>query len=120
MSKKEEGHHVHGNHSHQHGPGCGHTKLNHSGHTDYLHDGHIHNLHEGHVDEHKLEVNSKNPDDCTPRHSCEGHEKGHIHGPSCGHEAIPHGDHVDYLVQGHLHRNHEGHCDDHGPVTTSH
>jgi hypothetical protein len=30
---------------------------------------------------------------------------------------VPHGDHVDYLVDGHLHHPHNGHCDDHGPVT---
>jgi hypothetical protein len=23
---------------------------------------------------------------------------------------------VDYLVDGHLHHPHDGHCDDHGPV----
>ena len=26
------------------------------------------------------------------------------------------GDHVDYLVNGHLHHPHGDHCDDHGPV----
>ena len=44
------------------------------------------------------------------------HEKGHIHGPGCGHEAIPHGDHIDYMVNGHLHHPHGDHCDDHGPI----
>jgi hypothetical protein len=29
---------------------------------------------------------------------------------------VPHGDHVDYLVAGHLHHPHQGHCDHHGPV----
>ena len=38
----------------------------------------------------------------------------HAHGPDCGHEAIAHGDHVDYLVDGHLHHPHDDHCDDHG------
>ena len=38
-------------------------------------------------------------------------------GPGCGHEAVPHGDHIDYLVDGHLHHPHDGHCDNHGPVT---
>lgn len=37
----------------------------------------------------------------------------HEHGPDCAHLAI---DHVDYLVGGHLHHPHDGHCDDHGPV----
>jgi hypothetical protein len=31
---------------------------------------------------------------------------------------VPHGDHVDYLVNGHLHHPHDGHCDDHGPLNT--
>ena len=38
----------------------------------------------------------------------------HAHGPHCGHEAVHHGDHLDYLVDGHLHHPHDGHCDDHG------
>jgi UDP-2,3-diacylglucosamine pyrophosphatase LpxH len=29
---------------------------------------------------------------------------------------VPHADHVDYLVDGHLHHPHGSHCDDHGPV----
>jgi hypothetical protein len=29
---------------------------------------------------------------------------------------VPHGDHVDYLVDGHLHHPHGDHCDDHGAV----
>lgn len=30
----------------------------------------------------------------------------HEHGPNCGHTAIKHGDHVDYLHDGHLHHPH--------------
>ena len=40
----------------------------------------------------------------------------HVHGVNCGHEAVPHGDHIDYLVDGHLHHPHGTHCDNHGPV----
>lgn len=41
----------------------------------------------------------------------------HEHGPGCGHVAVPHGDHVDYLHSGHRHAPHEGHYDDHtGPT----
>jgi hypothetical protein len=29
---------------------------------------------------------------------------------------VPHGDHIDYIVDGHLHHQHNGHCDNHGPV----
>jgi hypothetical protein len=116
MSKE---HHVHESHSHTHGDNCGHKKVKHADHTDYLHDGHLHNIHEGHVDEHHIEVTSKNPADCTPDHKCEGHDANHKHGANCGHEAIPHGDHTDYLVKGHLHHSHNGHCDDHGQIAAS-
>ena len=37
----------------------------------------------------------------------------HEHGPDCGHEAVPHGDHVDYVHDGHLHAPHGGHYDEH-------
>ena len=109
-------HTVHGDHTHQHGAACGHTAIVHNGHTDYLHDGHLHSLHEGHVDEHRLEVNAVNPADCSGGHECAGHRAAHQHGNHCGHEAVPHGDHVDYLVDGHLHHPHDGHCDHHGNV----
>jgi hypothetical protein len=52
-----------------------------------------------------------NPEQCTQETRC-----SHIHGPSCGHETVPHGDHIDYLVNGRLHHPHGDHCDDHGPV----
>lgn len=109
-------HTIHAGHDHVHGAGCGHTAIRHGDHVDYLHDGHLHHAHEGHVDECALEISAANPGDCKP-HTCAGHEPGHIHGPGCGHEAVPHGDHIDYLVAGHLHHPHNGHCDDHGPVT---
>jgi hypothetical protein len=64
----------------------------------------------------EIAVSETNPADCTPDHDCAAHEAEHEHGPDCGHEAVRHGDHVDYVVAGHLHRPHEGHCDDHGPV----
>ncbi len=109
---------THANHEHQHGPGCGHTAVQHEGHTDYLHDGHLHHPHGDHVDEHTLAVSGENPADCTPDHDCGAHAKDHVHGPGCGHEAVPHGDHVDYLVDGHLHHPHAGHCDDHGHIVS--
>ncbi len=50
----------------------------------------------------------------TGRHRyAEEHE--HEHGPGCGHPALPHGDHVDYLHDGHRHAAHEGHYDEHRP-----
>ncbi|WP_130013700.1 metal ABC transporter permease [Serinicoccus sediminis] len=39
----------------------------------------------------------------------------HEHGLECGHEAVEHGDHVDYLHDGHRHAAHEGHYDEHAP-----
>ena len=107
----------HPNHDHVHGENCGHTAIKHNDHVDYLHDGHLHHPHDEHVDEHRLEVNDTNPADCTPDHVCSGHDGDHVHGPGCGHEAVPHGDHIDYLVDGHLHHPHGDHCDDHGPVS---
>ena len=106
----------HEEHAHQHGPNCGHTGIRHKGHVDYLHDGHLHHAGKAGVEEHKLEVGGGNPASCTPKHNCNQHDKGHRHGPGCGHEAVPHGDHVDYLVAGHLHFPHGDHCDDHGKV----
>jgi hypothetical protein len=39
-----------------------------------------------------------------------------VTGLGCGHEAVPHGDHVDYVVDGHRHYPHGDHCDNHGPL----
>jgi len=111
-----ETHRVHADHAHAHAPGCGHTGIRHSGHVDYLHDGCLHHLHGDHVDEHVLDVSTGNPAGCTPEHTCGAHEAEHRHGPGCGHEPVPHGDHTDYLVDDHLHHPHGGHCDDHGRV----
>lgn len=108
-------HPKHDDHNHVHGPNCGHTPVKHGDHTDYLHDGHMHRAHDGHVDECNVAVDAKNPADCTPQHAAE-HAKDHVHGDNCGHPAVPHGDHTDYLVDGHLHHPHGGHCDDHGKV----
>jgi hypothetical protein len=109
----------HDAHDHAHGPACGHTAVVHDGHTDYLHDGHLHHVTAAGVEEHTLPVDGTNPAVCTPAHACGGHEKGHVHGAGCGHEAVPHGDHTDYLVDGHLHHPHGDHCDDHGPLKTA-
>ena len=63
-----------------------------------------------------IPVSDANPGACTPDHECEHHDSDHEHGPDCGHEAVQHCDHVDYVVGGHLHRPHGDHCDDHGPA----
>jgi hypothetical protein len=110
-------HAVHSDHSHTHGPDCGHQSIEHEGHRDYLHEGHLHSQHGDHVDEHVLAVGGQNRAECAPGHACGGHDSAHAHAAGCGHESVPHGDHVDYVVSGHLHSPHAGHCDDHGAVT---
>src|SRR5262249_34308313 len=112
-------HKQHQNHDHRHGADCGHKTIRHGDHSDYLHDGHMHHMHENHIDECSVNVSTNNPEACTPSHNCGGHDKGHPHTPNCGHEAIPHGSHTDYLVAGHLHHAHSGHCDDHGTLKPS-
>jgi hypothetical protein len=110
---------THKEHDHKHDASCGHKAIKHDEHTDYLHDGHLHHVHGDHVDEHILAENAKNESACTPEHKCSGHESSHSHGPTCGHDAIPHGDHVDYLVEGHLHKPCGDHCDAHGELATA-
>ena len=102
---------IHANHDHINGENCGHTKIKHGDHYDFLHDGHLHHPHEDHNDEHVLEVNDQNPNECNKKHL-----NDHTHGADCGHEAVTHGDHIDYIVDGRLHQQHQGHCDDHGAV----
>ena len=111
---------IHPDQGHEHGPKCGHIAIKHEDHIDYVHEGHLHHpagrADTTLVEEHVIDVGPRNPDRCTPGHVCGGHDKEHKHGPGCGHEAVPHGDHVDYLMNGHLHHPHGDHCDDHGPV----
>ena len=112
-------HRTHAEHEHVHGHGCGHVGVRHDGHVDFLHDGHLHHMHGDHVDEHEVAASATNPNTCSA-HVCDGHEPEHVHGPSCGHPAVPHAGHVDYLVGGHLHHPCEkGHCDHHGDVALS-
>jgi hypothetical protein len=66
------------------------------------------------VDEHELGATDLVP--CDPRHACDGHDPEHVHGVGCEHVAIPHAGHIDYIVGGHVHRQHGEHCDDHGEL----
>jgi hypothetical protein len=109
-------HKAHQSELHTHGPGCKHATIGHRDHEDYLRDGKLEHVHAGTIEIHTLEVNDANPALCTPSHACGGHAAGHQHGPTCEHAAVPHGDHVDYVVNGHLHHPCDRHCDDHGPV----
>lgn len=111
-------HKEHQNHSHRHEAGCGHESIQHSDHTDYLHEGHMHRAHGDHFDECSIPVNAANPEDCTPSYTCGGHGQGQRHDAGCDHQRVPHGNHSDYVVQGRLHHEHGGHCDDHGAVSS--
>ncbi|MEA2288577.1 MAG: hypothetical protein QOD55_574 [Solirubrobacteraceae bacterium] len=42
-----------------------------------------------------------------------GHAAGHEHGVGCGHTAVEHEGHTDYLVDGHLHHVRGRGCDEH-------
>ena len=48
-----------------------------------------------------------------PGHDTVEEPHGHVHGPGCGHPAVEHGDHVDYIHDGHRHAAHGGHYDEH-------
>jgi zinc transport system permease protein len=53
------------------------------------------------------------PETGAPEHEVADEAHGHQHGPSCGHLAVEHGDHVDYIHHGHRHAAHGGHYDEH-------
>lgn len=46
-------------------------------------------------------------------HTAVPEDHTHEHGPDCGHPAVPHGDHVDYVHDGHRHAPHGSHYDEH-------
>jgi hypothetical protein len=106
--------HVHHRHQHEHGAACGHLAVIHDDHVDYVHDGHLHHPHGDHVDEHQLAASDLAA--CDPKHACGAHPRDHVHGVGCNHVAIPHDGHIDYVVEGHIHRQHGEHCDDHGEL----
>lgn len=96
--------------NHVHSLHCGHTKVLHHDHIDFVEaNGHLHHKHEDHWDECKIEVSNQNPDGEHP-------VEGEIHDEFCGHQEVPHGDHMDYLVNGRLQHVHDNHVDDHGPL----
>ncbi|MFO6429296.1 hypothetical protein ACLBKT_04295 [Erythrobacter sp. W302b] len=107
---------LHGGHDgHAHAKGCGHQAIDHAGHVDYLHDGHLHHAHDGHVDEHVIEVSDANPDaeELVARVTTDDHPHGHA---GEEHMTVQHGDHMDFVHDGHLHHRHGDHTDDHGVV----
>jgi zinc transport system permease protein len=46
-------------------------------------------------------------------HVVAGEDHEHRHGDDCGHSAVPHGDHLDYVHDGHRHAVHGEHYDEH-------
>ena len=48
-----------------------------------------------------------------PSRHVNAEQHAHEHGTECGHSAVPHEDHVDYLHDGHLHAAHGSHYDEH-------
>lgn len=93
-------------HPHVHDRFCGHAAVQHEDHVDFLHDGHVHHVHQDHVDEADAELD---PVAIHAPHT--GHM--HVHEPGCGHEAVPHEDHVDYVHGHHRHAGHHVHYDEH-------
>jgi zinc transport system permease protein len=61
---------------------------------------------------HRARLREPFPADVTPAHEPAG-EHPHAHGPQCGHLAVPHDDHVDYVHDGHRHAEHGAHYDEH-------
>ena len=100
-SSMSTSHDVHTDHTHVHGPSCGHASVQHDDHVDYLHDGHAHHLHGDHYDEH----------DVSAHLTAEAHD--HVHSSDCGHATVQHGDHVDYVHGEHRHAEHGDHYDEH-------
>lgn len=103
-------HETHNDHTHVHSEHCGHVRVRHEGHVDYVHNGHVHSAHDGHYDEHVIAVSDSNPANCAAVACACGHD-------DCGHMSVPHGDHIDYVYEGHLHHAHGDHCDDHGALS---
>jgi zinc transport system permease protein len=58
-----------------------------------------------------LEDEDDDPAAIRPHVVTEGHP--HQHGPGCGHPALGHGDHTDFLHAGHRHAQHADHWDEH-------
>lgn len=61
---------------------------------------------------HRARLREPFPEGPPPEHEpCDEHP--HTHGPDCGHLAVTHDDHVDYVHDGHRHAVHGEHYDEH-------
>jgi hypothetical protein len=74
--------------------------IEHEDHINYLEDGYLKHVSGKHVEDRMVEVTAKNPDRSAPEDRASGPTKTHRRGPGCTHEAVRHGDHIDYLVDG--------------------
>jgi hypothetical protein len=103
-------------HAHQHQAGCGHKEIPHGDHVDYQHDSQYHAKHGSHFDNHGIVVSKSSSAGralASADHAV-AEEHTHKHGKKCGHKAVRHGDHTDYLHDGQYHAMHSGHYDLHG------
>jgi zinc transport system permease protein len=53
------------------------------------------------------------PEQAGHAHEMTPEDHAHVHGQDCGHQAVKHGDHVDYVHDGHRHAPHGEHYDEH-------
>jgi len=60
---------------------------------------------------HRARLRAPFPSGAVAPREVPGH--AHHHGPACGHLAVPHDDHVDYVHDGHRHAPHGEHYDEH-------
>jgi hypothetical protein len=75
----------------------------------------LHHPHGDHYDEHTVEVSDANPVGENPVEAAK--HADHMHSDAdLIHEKVPHGDHMDYYHDGHLHHAHDDHMDEHGPL----
>ena len=67
------------------------------------------------LDEHLIQFRRRIPTPARRSTSAAGAANGDDPAQTVGIRRFPRGDHIDYLVDGHLHHPHADHCDD-GPV----
>lgn len=94
-------------HDHDHDRWCGHAFMPHGDHVDFLHDGRIHRPCSDHFEE------MRGCDEPVRRHHLSHSAHMHVHQPDCGHTAVAHLDHFDYLHGRHRHAVHQTHYDEH-------
>lgn len=98
-------------HPHVHDRFCGHAAAPHEDHVDFLHDGEIHHVRSDAIAGGRPASADQRPSWAGLHLSHVGHM--HVHRPGCGHPAIAHDDHEDYLHGDHRHAGHDVHYDEH-------